>query len=389
MLDVLLARAERLSPAGRQVAAALATAGRPVDAGLLGDLSDAGDDVSPGLREALDHHLLVREGDVVEFHHVLVAEAVGRKLLPTERRALHRRWAEVLRASAPAGVLAHHWAEAGEPRRALSASITAGDLAAADLAAHDAFGHYRRALQLWEQVEDPERAAGCSFVELSRRTAEVANRSGHRDVAVAIIDEARRTVDAGDDPTTASVLAERRAWYLLRLGRSHEADDAYAAAVELLPDDAPPAVRAAVLAGSVRAAEQRHDAGAALVRARAAMDAAITAPQVQVHAHYMLARALLVAQDWGGRAGVRRRRRIGGGAPRASHRRRCAGRPLRAAGATGPTGRGARRRHRFRRPAARRRMGRPERHARRWSGGEHGAAAGRRRAPRGRSPRRS
>ena len=302
MLDVLLARAERLSPAGRQVAAALATAGRPVDAAVLAEhLSAVGDDlVAGGLREALDHHLLVRHGDVVEFHHVLVSEAVARKLLPTERRALHRRWAEVLRTRAAAGVLAHHWAEAGEPRRALSASITAGDLAAADLAAHDAFGHYRRALHLWDQVEEPDRAAGCSFVELSRRTAEVANRSGNRDVAVEVIDAARRTIDAADDPTTASVLAERRAWYLLRLGRSEEADRAYTEAVELLPDDAAPAVRAAVLAGTVRAAEQRLDADAALARAQAAMDAAVTAPQVQVHAHYMLARALLVANDWAG-----------------------------------------------------------------------------------------
>ena len=69
MLDVLLARAERLSPAARHVAAALATAGRPVDASVLAEhLSSIGDDVvAAGLREALDHHLLVRQGDVVEF----------------------------------------------------------------------------------------------------------------------------------------------------------------------------------------------------------------------------------------------------------------------------------------------------------------------------------
>ena len=113
-----------------------------------------------------------------------------------------------------------------------------------------------------------------------------------------IIEAARRSIDDADDPTTASVLAERRAWYLLRLGRSEEADERYAEAVELLPDDAAPAVRAAVLAGSVRAAEQRLDAVAALARAQAAMDASETAPQVQVHAHYMLARALLVAGEW-------------------------------------------------------------------------------------------
>ncbi len=272
MLDVLLARAERLSAAARHVAAAVATAGRPVDVSVLADvLADgpSGDaSTASGLREALDHHLLVRTGDAVEFHHGLVADAVARNLLPTERRSLHRRWAEVLRAESPPGVLAHHWAEAGEPRRALSASITAGDLAAADLAAQDSFGHYRRALELWDVVDDAASAAGCSFVDLSRRAAEAANRSGQRDAAIHIIEAARRSIDDAADPTTASVLAERRAWYLLRLGRSVEADESYGEAVRLLPADAPPAVRAAVLSGSVRAAEQRLDAVAALERAR-------------------------------------------------------------------------------------------------------------------------
>ena len=42
MLDVLLARAERLSPAARQVAAAVATAGRPVDVTVLAELAVRG-----------------------------------------------------------------------------------------------------------------------------------------------------------------------------------------------------------------------------------------------------------------------------------------------------------------------------------------------------------
>ena len=131
--------------------AAVATAGRPVDAAVLADLlaTPATMPSSTGLREALDHHLLVRRGR----RGRVPPRAGGRgrrgaSCCPTERqRRCTAAGPRCCGRRAPAGVLAHHWAEAGEPRRALSASITAGDLAAADLAAHDAFGHYRRALQ--------------------------------------------------------------------------------------------------------------------------------------------------------------------------------------------------------------------------------------------------
>jgi DNA-binding CsgD family transcriptional regulator/tetratricopeptide (TPR) repeat protein len=300
MIDVLLARADRLSPAARQVAAVVAAAGTRVDGLALDDVLTAlGSTDDAGLQEALDHRLLVRRGDEIEFDHVLVAEAVHHRLLPAERRRLHRQWAETLRATAAPDVLAHHWAEAGEHRRALVASVAAGDRAAADLAAHDASGHYRRALELWSKVDDAADAAGCSLVELSKRAAEATNRTGDRRAAIEILAAARRTLGPEPDPVTVSALAERTGWYLLRDGRAEEAEAAYAEAVRTLPDDAPAAVRAEVLAGSVRAAEHRRDADAALTRARAAMAASAgTNPREQGHAHYMLARALLVAGEW-------------------------------------------------------------------------------------------
>jgi DNA-binding CsgD family transcriptional regulator/tetratricopeptide (TPR) repeat protein len=299
MLDVLLSRAERLSPHGRLVARVVATAGTSVDGMRLHDvLADVGVTDDSGLREALEHHVLVRRGEQVEFHHVLMAEAVRGQLLPSEQQQFHRAWAEALRADAPPGVLAHHWLGAGDGRRALAASVSAGDLAVADLASDDAALHYRRALDLWDSIADAETVAGCSLVDLSRRAAEASHRTGDRERAVAILAAARRTPQARVDPLTASVLAERTGWYLLRQGRREEADAAYAEAVRLLPDDAPAMVRAEVLAGSVRASEHGGDPVEAVARARrAAAVVAGRSPRERVHAHYMLGRALMLAGE--------------------------------------------------------------------------------------------
>jgi DNA-binding CsgD family transcriptional regulator/tetratricopeptide (TPR) repeat protein len=300
LLGLLLVRVDRLSPAARAVADVVAVAGAAVDAltldGVLAELA-VGDEVA--LREALDRHVLVRRADHVEFHHVLVADAVRAQLLPAERRRFHRAWAEALRATAPIGVLAHHWAEAGAAREALTASISAGDLATADLAPTEAVRHYRRALELWAVVDDPVAVAGCSFVDLSRKAADSLHRNGDRRGAVAVLDAAKQSLDPGD-AVTASVLAERTGWYLLRLGHTAAAHDAYAEAVALLPDDAPPSVRGTVLAGSVRSAERRHDARAGIELAGAAVTAVSSLPlRDRRHAHYMLARALVVAGEDG------------------------------------------------------------------------------------------
>ena len=111
-VDALLTRADRLSPPALAVAQAVSAAGRFVTEDRLAQVVQPADHFAPGLREALDHHLLVRrDGDTVGFRHVLVAEAVHDQLLATERAELHGRWADVLdRAGEDPTVLAHHWA---------------------------------------------------------------------------------------------------------------------------------------------------------------------------------------------------------------------------------------------------------------------------------------
>jgi DNA-binding CsgD family transcriptional regulator/tetratricopeptide (TPR) repeat protein len=307
-VDVLLARTARLSSAAMAVGGAVAAAGRFVDEAVLAEVvtpsrritvTTASDDVfARGLREALDHHLLVRRGHTVGFRHVLVAEAVHGQLLLAERAAVHARWADVLsrRGEDPA-VLAHHWAEARDSERALVASVAAGDAAVLALAPRDAVAHYRRALALWDDVASPVALAGRRRTDLCAAGAEAANSAGDPGEALELVALALHDPPPAD-PVATSQLLERKGWYLLRQGRADAAREAYQAAVEGLPNDAPASDRIRVLAGSVRIWERLRDPQRALVLAGQAV-AAATAPEAtdadEGRARYMLGRALRLA----------------------------------------------------------------------------------------------
>jgi predicted ATPase/DNA-binding CsgD family transcriptional regulator len=306
-VDVLLARTDRLSDAATSIAAAVAAAGRYVDETVLAEVVDtSAERFAAGLREALDHHLLVRCGGAVGFRHVLVGEAVHGQLLRAERATLHARWAAVLsRRDEDPAVLAHHWAEADDPERALTASVVAGDAALGAIAPHEAMVHYRRALDLWPAVDDPVGQAKRSRTDLCALAAESANWAGAPAEAVELVTLAleSQAADDPDDRVATSRLLERQGWYLLRQGRTDAARAPYQAAVEGLPDDAPPAHRARVLAGSVRIWERQRDPARALATGRAALAAAEAAvaaggseAETQLgEVRYMLSRALLAA----------------------------------------------------------------------------------------------
>ena len=300
-VDVLLARSDRLSGVAMVLAGAVAAAGRFVDEAALAEVVGLdGDRFPAGLREALDHHLLVRLDDSIGFRHVLVAEAVHGQMLVAERAAVHGRWADVLarRGEEPA-VLAHHWAAAGDAVRALGASVAAGDAAVLALAPRDAIAHYRRALGLWDEVGDAGTVAGRSRAALCAGAAEAANWAGAPDEAVDLV--ATALEDPGlDDPVVTSRLLERKGWYLLRLGLVDAAREPYRAAVEGLPADAPAGDRTRVLAGSVRIWERLRDPDRALATARAAVAASAEASDAdRGQARYMLGRALLASGQVG------------------------------------------------------------------------------------------
>ena len=135
--------------------------------------------------------------DGYEVRHALLREVIDADLLPGERARLHARLAQTLTEqpeladgspAVAAAELAAHWDAAGEPTRALPARVEAG-LAAEDARAFpEAQRHYERALELWEQVTDPGRAAGMDRVELLTRAAEAAGSSGQADRAAGAAD---------------------------------------------------------------------------------------------------------------------------------------------------------------------------------------------------------
>ncbi|HEV7761728.1 MAG TPA: helix-turn-helix transcriptional regulator, partial [Acidimicrobiales bacterium] len=259
------------------------------------------DPFATGLREALDHHLLVRHDGAVGFRHVLVAEAVHGQMLFAERVAVHARWADVLgrRGEDPA-VLAHHWAEARDAERALAASIAAGDTALLALAPHESMAHYRRALSLWDEVPDAAAVAGRRRNDLCSGAAAAANWAGRPGEAVELVTLALDALNDLDefDAVDTSRLLERKGWYLLRQGRTDAAAEPYRAAVAGLPSTAPAPDRARVLAGSVRIWERRREFDRALATARLALAAACepgTTDADEGPARYMLGRALLGA----------------------------------------------------------------------------------------------
>ncbi len=293
--ELLLARVDRLSPVALGLARAVAATPGPVDEALLGVV--VGDDAAPGLDEATDHHLLVREAGRVRFRHALVAEAVHGQAPVAERSAVHARWAAALAVrGGDAALLAHHRNEAGDLEGALAASVAAADAAAGALSVRDAATHYRRALALWPLVPRPAAVAGRSHPDLCSQAAAAADGAGDA-AAVAYAAEARAEAERRADTLATSLLLEREAWYLTRVGDDDTAGRRYRAAVDLLPGDVPPSVRARVLAGSVRAWERAGDHDTAIAVGRRAVVAADEhgGDLERGQAHHVLARALLRA----------------------------------------------------------------------------------------------
>ena len=135
------------------------------------------------------------------FRHALVQEVVYDDLLPGERRTLHRAFAEALEARTPVGgaaeagrwaELAHHWAAARQDDRAFAASVRAAEAAMGSYAFGAALIEYERALDLWDDVDDPGVVTGFDRVELLRKAGQAAYLSADYRRAVAHRKEADR-----------------------------------------------------------------------------------------------------------------------------------------------------------------------------------------------------
>src|SRR5262245_18152454 len=93
------------------------------------------------------------------FRHALVQEATYHTLLRHDRRQLHRAVGDALDRLYPlsgpdlATIVARHFAEAGQPARALRYYVTAGEHAAQRYANAEAAMHYGKAIEILTTVD--------------------------------------------------------------------------------------------------------------------------------------------------------------------------------------------------------------------------------------------
>ncbi|WBC16309.1 AAA family ATPase [Micromonospora sp. WMMA1998] len=231
--EVFLDRVDALPQPAHAVVHAVAAGVEPVEHWLLAQVVRLPEDeLLDAVREAVAHRLLVGADDGYRLRHRLVAEILAHELLPAERAALHRRYAEALTA-APAELhqarLAHHWRQAGEPARALPAAMAAAREAERLHGYAEAHRHWSVALALAATPApvppDGGRPAPVEVdrAELLSHAAEAAHHSGEHARALTLLEEL--AADASGPPACA--LHIRRARYLAAAGRSAPAEEEY------------------------------------------------------------------------------------------------------------------------------------------------------------------
>jgi DNA-binding CsgD family transcriptional regulator/tetratricopeptide (TPR) repeat protein len=238
--------------------AVVAVAGRRTSHGLLAAVTGLKDrQLDTAVGAAVANQLLVTTPDLdgYEVRHALLREVVDADLLPGDRARLHAGLAQALTdrpeladaASAVAAAeLAAHWDAAGEPTRALPGWVQAGLAADRAHAFPEAHRHYERALELWDQVLQPESLAGTDRLELMTSAADAARFSGRIQRALVVLTEALDQLDPATDPVRVALLLMRLGHARWGTGDEPACLAALEEAVRILPA-APSAERARVL----------------------------------------------------------------------------------------------------------------------------------------------
>lgn len=155
--DVVLARADRLSPAARQLLDAVAVIGSPAESWLASQVSQAQPEST---EECIAQGLLRTQGDALAFRHELARVAVLAEISPPRQIELHRRVLAALRAAGSTDLvrLTHH-AACGFDRDAVLDYGPAAARRAAALRSHrEAAAHYQRVMEFAGSLEPAARA---------------------------------------------------------------------------------------------------------------------------------------------------------------------------------------------------------------------------------------
>lgn len=284
--ELLLVRVERLSDSAQRVLRLVTVGGNRVDHVLLAAVAGVDDDaLDEDLREAVTGNVLRVDGAGYTFRHALVREAIHDDLLPGEHARLHARYAETLEHHpelAPGSVaakVAHHWYAAHEMGKAFSASLAAGHEAIGGLAFAEGLRLFERALELWNQMPDPESESGGDRAELLKAASLAALDAGEIERSLALVEAALAEPTVQADTMRTVDFMYYRAKALSELGRP-ESVDVVRHALELVPVEPATPARARLLQMlssrmmmDARAAESVELAEQAIAAARATGEA--------------------------------------------------------------------------------------------------------------------
>lgn len=248
LTDVLLSRVEQRSPAAQQVLRVAAVAGRRVRHELVAAVSGLADgDLETALAEAVHHYLLVVSDDGrYRFRHALLREAVLADLLPGERVRLHAAIADYLARVPDAGTAAeraHHARESNDLPGAFSASLAAAAAAGGVGAPAEQLQHLETALALWTAVPDAADRAGRDQAALLLETATAARTVGEPHRAVALLRSALEGLPPDADPEVRARIHYTLAQAMVRVEDDAGAYRESAAAMALVPADPPSRTR--------------------------------------------------------------------------------------------------------------------------------------------------
>ncbi|MGN6333421.1 MAG: helix-turn-helix transcriptional regulator [Motilibacteraceae bacterium] len=260
--DLLLARVERLDPDVQHVLRRMSAGGSCLHHGLVAAVCDLPEDrLAAALAEAVSHRVLVpaAQEECLAFRHSLVREALHEDLLPGEHSQIHVRYARALEGNpgllptgGAAAETAHHWYSAHDLPRALPATLAAAAEARSMVAYAEEQRLLERALGLWESLPAAAELAGTDHAELLLRTGRAARDAGEPERELALVEAALSLLDRGSEPVRVARALEQRSATLRLLARPGGVEGVREA-LDLLPADVDPAVRASLLASLAKA----------------------------------------------------------------------------------------------------------------------------------------
>jgi DNA-binding CsgD family transcriptional regulator/tetratricopeptide (TPR) repeat protein len=315
--DLLLIPAKRMPAESQCVVREAAVGGTAVGYGLLAAVSRLSE---PQLDRALrvaTPGVLTMTTDGFAFHHALIRQAVYEELvLPGERVALHRRYAEALEHDPQLAIgsavaeIAHHWYAAGDAPRALLAAWRAAEESRAMAAHAERLLLLERVLHIWERLPSPEQHIGVDRAEVLWQAVEAADESGELERGMQLAAQTLEVVDPARRPELAARVLERRARMRRKLGQPGAQND-LRAALELIPAEPPSALRAWLLAHLGHRLYGAADRTAAWSVTQEALEMARRIGDGKAEAHTMITLALLDAGNgeagraWAGYAAAR------------------------------------------------------------------------------------